>query len=103
MHSTKTKKEARLSYKWSCNQDRFTCEKAAANNLRFLLFGLESASQTTLDKLIKGNKVEEILPSCKAASDAGLSPHITVMLGYPWETEEDIPERLEKRIKATID
>ena len=34
-----TKLPSHLSYKWSCNQDRFTCEKAAANNLRFLLFG----------------------------------------------------------------
>ena len=68
----------------SVNEEEYRLMKKAG--FRFLLFGLESASQITLDKLKKGNKAEEILTSCKAASDAGLSPHITVMLGYPWET-----------------
>ena len=53
-------------------------------------------------KLKQGNKAEEILTSCKAASDAGLSPHITVMLGYPWETEEDIEKTYELTKKLLL-
>lgn len=75
------------------NEDEYRHMKKAG--FRFLLFGLESANQHTLDILKKGNKVKEILSSCKAASDAGLAPHITVMLGYPWETEEDIERTYE--------
>lgn len=52
---------------------------------RFLLFGLESANQATLDRLGKGITVEEIIDSCRAARRAGLYPHITIMFGYPWE------------------
>jgi radical SAM superfamily enzyme YgiQ (UPF0313 family) len=55
---------------------------------RFILYGMESANQATLDKLDKGLKVKEIENGVKMAKKAGLEPHITVMLGYPWETEE---------------
>jgi radical SAM superfamily enzyme YgiQ (UPF0313 family) len=63
-------------------------ELMAKANFRFILYGMESANQYTLDKLDKGLKVEEIEEGVKAAKKAGLEPHITVMLGYPWETEE---------------
>ena len=56
---------------------------------RFILFGLESANQVTLDRINKGLKVEEIEPCLKTCKEAGLEPHITAMIGYPWETKED--------------
>lgn len=55
---------------------------------RFILFGLESANQETLDRIIKAEKVEEMVESCRSAKKAGLSPHITIMFGYPWEDEK---------------
>ncbi len=55
---------------------------------RFILFGLESANQKTLDKINKNLKVEEIEPGLKMCKEAGLEPHITAMMGYPWETKE---------------
>ena len=57
---------------------------------RLVLFGLESANQETLDRLVKGVKVEQILAGAKAASRAGLNVHVTVMFGYPWEGEAEI-------------
>lgn len=56
---------------------------------RLLLFGLESANSSTLERLNKGVTVEEIVESCRNARAAGLFPHITLMFGYPWETIED--------------
>ena len=56
---------------------------------RFLLFGLESASNKTLERIDKNLNVETIISSCKEARRAGLYPHITIMFGYPWETYED--------------
>lgn len=55
---------------------------------RFVLFGLESANQITLDKINKNLKVAEIEPGLKMCKEAGLEPHITAMIGYPWETKE---------------
>jgi len=56
---------------------------------RLLKFGLESANQSTLDRLDKGTKVEDIEKGCKIAKDAGIGVHLTIMVGYPWETKED--------------
>jgi len=55
---------------------------------RFLLFGLESANQETLDRLKKNITVEEIISSCRMARQAGLYPHVTIMFGFPWESYE---------------
>ncbi|OGC45107.1 hypothetical protein A2V49_02270 [candidate division WWE3 bacterium RBG_19FT_COMBO_34_6] len=57
-------------------------------NFRFILYGMESANQYTLDKLDKGLKVHQIEEGVRMAKRAGLEPHVTIMLGYPWETEE---------------
>lgn len=57
---------------------------------RLVLFGLESANQSTLDRIDKGVKIENMVESCKLAKKAGLSPHVTIMFGYPWETEEEV-------------
>ena len=59
-----------------------------------ILFGLESANQKTLDKINKNLKAEEIEPALKMCKAAGLEPHITVMVGYPWETRKDTENTL---------
>jgi radical SAM superfamily enzyme YgiQ (UPF0313 family) len=61
----------------------------ARAGFRFVLFGLESSNQATLDRIDKHLKVEQIAEGVRLAKKAGLSPHITVMMGYPWETKED--------------
>jgi len=56
---------------------------------KMLLFGVESASQQTLDRLNKGITVEDMVKECRVARGEGLEPHITIMVGYWWETRED--------------
>ena len=56
---------------------------------RFILVGIESANQNTVDKIQKGQKSEDIIPIFKSMSDAGLEPHATTMFGYSFETHED--------------
>ncbi len=78
----------------SCNMrfDYLTPERAALMSeagFRLMKLGLESANQATLDRLHKGTKVEDIKRGCRIAKDAGLEVHLTVMVGYPWETRAD--------------
>jgi radical SAM superfamily enzyme YgiQ (UPF0313 family) len=80
--------------KYSCNmrfnalkQEDFDLMKKAG--FRLLKFGLESANQKTLDKLNKGIKIENILDGCMMAKKAGLTVHLTMIVGYPWENKED--------------
>jgi radical SAM superfamily enzyme YgiQ (UPF0313 family) len=56
---------------------------------RMLLFGIESGSQATLDRLNKGTKIDKIMNECRIPREEGLEPHITIMVGYPWETREN--------------
>ena len=79
----------------SCNmritgiRDPETWKLMKKAGFRFILFGLESANQKTLDEINKNLKVEEIEPGLKMCKEAGLEPHITAMIGYPWETREE--------------
>jgi anaerobic magnesium-protoporphyrin IX monomethyl ester cyclase len=56
---------------------------------RFVLYGLESANQKTLDRLNKNLQVNQITPVARMAKKAGLWPHATAMVGYPWETKKE--------------
>lgn len=62
---------------------------------RMLLFGVESGSQATLDRLNKGTTVKGIIEECKEPREEGLEPHITIMVGYPWEKREDAQSTLD--------
>jgi radical SAM superfamily enzyme YgiQ (UPF0313 family) len=62
---------------------------------RFILVGVESANQKTLDKIQKGQKADKTISILKSMSDAGLYPHLTSMFGYEWETEEDAQNTLD--------
>ncbi len=61
----------------------------AKAGFRFILVGVESANQVTLDKIKKGQKAENAVEAIKKMNDAGLYVHLTSMFGYEWETEED--------------
>jgi radical SAM superfamily enzyme YgiQ (UPF0313 family) len=62
---------------------------------RFILYGMESGNQKTLDRLQKGTREEDAIKGPAMARKAGLDPHITIMLGYPWESYEDAKRTIE--------
>lgn len=69
------------------NQKEYDLMRKAG--FRFLLYGLESANQNTLDRLNKGVKTEDMVSAARMATQAGLEPHVTCMVGYPWESYEE--------------
>ena len=77
----------------------------AQAGFRFLLYGLESASQKTIERLNKEIKIAAIEVELREAKRANrevkgrLEPHVTCMVGYPWETKEEA----EKTIQMTKD
>lgn len=56
---------------------------------RFILYGLESANAKTLNMLNKGTTNQMAVDTCRMAKEAGLDPHLTIMMGYPWETYQE--------------
>ena len=57
---------------------------------QFVLFGVESANQETLDRFVKALKVEDVEKGAKWATEAGLDVHVTFMFGHAWEGPAEI-------------
>lgn len=70
-------------------KDQETYDLMGKAGFRFILYGLESASQKTLDKLNKGTTPEDMVIGAKMATKGGLDPHVTCMVGYPWESKKE--------------
>ena len=62
---------------------------------RFILYGLESANQSTLKRLAKNMVTDTIEQELRWAKGAGLAPHLTTMIGYPWESREEARKTIE--------
>jgi radical SAM superfamily enzyme YgiQ (UPF0313 family) len=85
-------KDRNKKIKIGCNLkplEKIDYEMMAKAGFRFILVGIESANQETIDKIKKGQKASKVIQILKAMSEAGLEPHGTFMTGYPWETKED--------------
>ncbi|KKQ29834.1 MAG: Radical SAM domain protein [Candidatus Shapirobacteria bacterium GW2011_GWE1_38_10] len=68
----------------------------AKAGFRFILYGLESSSSRTL-KLIKKNTLpKDARKTLVMAKKAGLQPHVTIMIGYPWEKLSDAQRTLKE-------
>lgn len=80
--------------KFSCNMrvgalSEAQYELMGQAGFRFILYGLESANQNTLERLNKGIQIDKYEEEMRIAKNAGLEPHVTCMIGYPWESYED--------------
>ncbi|RLI71484.1 B12-binding domain-containing radical SAM protein, partial [Archaeoglobales archaeon] len=64
-------------------------ELMAEAGFRMLLFGLESANEETLERINKNVTLNRMIDELKWASEVGLEPHVTIMVGYPWESKDD--------------
>lgn len=72
--------------------DEETIKLLAKANFRFVLIGLEASSNETLRRLNKGYQHQYIEPGLKWLTKYGLHPHLTIMVGYYWETQEMLNE-----------
>lgn len=94
-HIIKNKIDIRLGCNMrfgALSEEEFSLMKKAG--FRFMLFGLESANQKTLDKINKNNKVENVIPTLKLCKKYNIDAHITIMVGYPWESKKDLDNTL---------
>ena len=75
--------------------DEETIKLLAKANFRFVLIGLESGSDYTLERLKKGYTRATVIKNLELMKKHGLHPHLTIMVGYYWEDE--------KMLKETVD
>jgi radical SAM superfamily enzyme YgiQ (UPF0313 family) len=89
-------RQRRLKIEWSCEvrMDSVldyhllrTMRKAGCVKCHI---GIESGSQRTLDGIRKEQKVEDVIEGAKVFHQAGMFMKFFLLIGFPWETEEDI-------------
>ena len=68
--------------------DEETIKLLSKANFRFVLIGLESGNNETLSRLKKGYTKETVEETLKLLTKYNLHPHLTIMVGYYWETKE---------------
>lgn len=57
-------------------------------NFRFILVGMEAADEETLNRLNKGYLPHQAYQNLEWFTKYGLHPHLTIMVGYYWQTQE---------------
>ena len=72
--------------------DEETVALLAKANFRFVLIGLEASDEETLARLNKGYGVEDAEHNLKLYTKYGLFPHLTIMVGYYWQTREQLAQ-----------
>ena len=98
-----------INGKWGCQlrpTKEFTKEalqKLHDNGLTFVLWGVESGCQKTLDRIKKGTKVEDIETVLTNASEVGIKNVTYIMFGFLGESEEDFVETIEFIKRNKID
>ncbi|HID26439.1 MAG TPA: radical SAM protein [Methanosarcinales archaeon] len=75
--------------------DQKTCDLLKKIGFRLLKVGLESGNEKTLKKLCKREGVRKIKKGVQNAKDHGMKVMLTIMVGYPWETKNDVKKTYE--------
>jgi len=89
---------------WSCNGrvdnvDNEMLKIMKKSGCRMIKYGVESASQKTLDLLQKGYTIEDVKRAFKETTKNKILIHSTAMLGFPWETKKEMMDTI-KFIKS---
>ena len=70
--------------------DEETIKLMGKANFRFILLGYEAADDETLQKLNKGYQLQHVDNCLKWLTKYGMHPHLTIMVGYYWQTKEQL-------------
>lgn len=66
------------------------CKLLKKTGFRLLKIGIEAGSDETLKRIGKGESMKVLMDGVYAAKKAGLKIFLTNMVGYPWQTEEEV-------------
>ena len=75
--------------------DEDLLERMRKSGCDLVAFGFESGSDETLQRIRKGISTEDSRRAIALAKKAGLSVYGFFMIGFPWETEEDVKKTID--------
>lgn len=93
---------------WSCSGrvDRVSKEMLKwmkRSGCKMICYGAESANPKTLKRTNKGITVDQIKRAFKLTKEAGIITHANFMLGFPWETKEDMKRTVKLALESNPD
>jgi len=98
--------EREIKILWSCNGrvdnvDYEMLKIMKKSGCRMIKYGVESASQKTLDLLKKDYTIEDVKKAFRYNQKNKILIHATAMIGFPWEKKEDMIETIKfiKKLK----
>jgi anaerobic magnesium-protoporphyrin IX monomethyl ester cyclase len=93
-------KQLRINVPWDCqtrvdlvSKDLLHAMKEA--NCQLINFGVESANQNILNAMGKGTTVQQNATAIRMAKEAGLSVTVSLVLGYPGESDHTIHQTID--------
>lgn len=97
----KGKKHGKAKITMGCNMRPGALKESdyramGAAGFRFILYGMESANFATTEKINKGQGEGDTEEAVKWATKHGMDPHLTLMVGYPFESKQDAEKTIEK-------
>lgn len=92
-------RRSKKGFRWGCITradflDAELVRKMKQSGCEVVSIGLESSSFKTLQKLGKKMAPKTVFNAAKLLRDAELPFHLYVMVGFPWETEEDMRDTI---------
>ncbi len=93
-----------LDIAWVCNSrvdtiDRDRLEWMKKAGCHGIAFGIESGSQASLDRMGKGITIEKSMEAVRLTRASGIKTLLYFVVGFPWETEEDIRQTADFAVK----
>lgn len=94
--------------RWSCEihvklVNEQTISLMRKSGCYLIQLGIESGNNEILKKIRKGITVKEALLACRTIKKQGIILHSFFMLGFPWETEEEIKDTVSVMKKTNSD
>ncbi|MDA8665846.1 radical SAM protein [Litoricolaceae bacterium] len=83
--------------------DEETIALLAEANFRFVLLGYEAGDDETLQRLNKGYQLEYVDRCLGWMKKYGLHPHLTIMVGYYWQTQEQLDKTVSEVKRLMFD
>ena len=98
----------RIRVSWYCQSrtDQVTPEMAKVMRragCRAISFGIESGSERTLERIRKNVDLGGVGRSIACCRDAGIRTQGTFILGFPWETPDEMEETVGFALKSGLD
>ncbi len=101
-------RERKLDVSWTCGSrvnsvDRELLKEMAEHGCNTIYYGIESYSQEDIDRIGKRIRIEQVWNAIRNTKEAGIDAVGSFILGFPWQTVEDMKKTVSFAKKLGLD